>query len=358
MDRLQIEAQKADEAAPEEKEKLRQQVLAAKEARDNKRAELDSAKTPEEQAKLNKELEEAQKYLDLQAETWQDVEKYGTEAQRKVAAETAKTKVELDKEQKAANRVAVELAQKMGNGVKSMFSSVLLEGKSFQDAWQSLWTDIGKFALDRLLEIQFSRWGLGGLFGKASGGKVAGKANGGAIPHFATGGYTNGLIRGAGTGTSDSILTYLAHRGQFIATSNGEYIIQEKAVNKLGIPFLDMLNNNPDSIGALNGLKRYATGGNLGDSYAPSMSIKGVDAYKTFNKANMEKQMSFSTRKMEGLLQRLRDDVQDGNRNSGTVTQPVILNTQADSASVMKAIAKNPRALQAILGNNKRRGFR
>ena len=203
--------------------------------------------------------------------------------------------------------------------------------------------------------------------GKGGGGlSVAGLAgslfsffrDGGKIPAYATGGYTNGLIRGAGTGTSDSILTYLAHRGQFIQTSNGEYIIKKSSVDKLGVGFLDMLNSNPESIGALNGLKRYASGGNLGESYSPSMSIKGVEAYKTFNKSNMEKQQYFSTRKMEGLLQGLRDDVQDGNRNSGAVTQPVILNTQADSASVMKAIAKNPRALQAILGKQQKRGFR
>ena len=357
LERLQNEARKADESAPAEIEELRQAVLAAKQVRDNKRAALEGAKTPEEQAKLTKELAEAQRYLDLQSETWRDVEQYGTEAQRKIAAETTKTKVELEKERQSANRVAVELTRKVGNGIKSMFSDVLLEGKSFQDAWQNLWSDIGRFALERLLEIQFSRWGLGGLFGRAGGGSVVGKANGGQIPHFATGGYTNGLIRGAGTGTSDSILTYLAHRGQFIATSNGEYIIQEKAVKRLGIPFLDMLNNNPDSVGALNGLKRYATGGNLGESYSPSMSLKGMDAYKDFNRANMEKQQHFSTRRMEQLQQQTIDAITSGT-GDGTVTQPIILNTQADSASVMKAIAKNPRALQAILGNNKRRGFR
>ena len=358
LERLQVESQKADKDAPAEKERLRKNVLAAKEIRDNKKAALDNAKSPEEQAKLNKELEDAQKHLDLQSETWLDVEHHGTQAQRKVAEETVKAKNELAKEQQAAYRVEHELTQKLGNGVKSMFSDVLMEGKSFQDAWKSLWTDIGKFALDRLLEIQLSRWGFDGLFGRAKGGTVAKKANGGLIPKFATGGYTNGLIRGAGTGTSDSILTYLAHRGQFIQTSNGEYIIQEKAVKKLGIPFLDTLNNNPESIGALNGLKRYANGGNLGESYSPSMSIKGVEAYKTFNKSNMEKQQYFSTRKMEGLLQGLRDDVQDGNRNSGAVTQPIILNTQADSASVLKALKDNPRALQAILGGQRKHGFR
>lgn len=358
LDRLQVEAQEADEKAPAEIERLKQKLLKAKEVRDNKKAALDNAKTPEETAKLTKELEDAQRYLDLQSETWRNVEQHGTQAQRKVAEETVKTKNELAKEQQAAHRVEDELTKKLGNGIKSMFSDVLMEGKSFSESWKSLWTDIGKFALDRLLEIQLSRWGFDGIFGRAKGGKVDKKANGGLIPKFATGGYTNGLIRGAGTGTSDSILTYLAHRGQFIQTSNGEYIIKKSSVDKLGVGFLDTLNDNPDAIGAMTGLKRYATGGNLGESYSPSMSLKGVEAYRTFNRANMEKQQHFSTRKMEGLLQGLREDVQEGNKGDGTVTQPIILNTQADSASVMKAIAKNPRALQAILGNNQRRGFR
>lgn len=193
---------------------------------------------------------------------------------------------------------------------------------------------------------------------KAAGGIGTFLSTGGKIPGFATGGFTDGLIRGAGSGTSDSILTYLAHRGQFIATSNGEYIIKKSSVDKLGVGFLDTLNNNPEAIGALQGLKRYASGGNLGETYAPSMTMKGIEGYKTFNKSNMEKQMSFSTRKMETLLQGLREDVQDGNKGDRAVTQPVILNTQADSASVMKAIAKNPRAIQKLLGRQQRHGFR
>ncbi|BAL84689.1 putative phage tail tape measure protein (plasmid) [Selenomonas ruminantium subsp. lactilytica TAM6421] len=364
LERLQVEAEKADEDAPAVKEELRQKVLAAKNNVDSKEAALHNASTPEEIAKAKKELDEAQNALDLQSETWRNVEQHGTDAQRKIAQETSKTIANLNKETKAADKVGTEIKQKIGNGIKTMFSDVLIEGNNFKDAWKNLWTDIGKFALDRLLEIQMSKWFT--PIGKATGGSVKAGATGGmvtnlsGIARFANGGYTytNGLIQGAGTGTSDSILTYLAHRGQFIATSNGEYIIKKSSVDKLGVGFLDTLNNNPEAIGALNGLKRYANGGNLGESYAPSMSLKGINGYKTFNKSNMEKQMSFSTRKMETLLQGLRQDVQDGNKSDGSVAQPIILNTQADSASVMKAIAKNPRALQAILGNNQRRGFR
>ncbi len=355
LDRLAVEREKANDEAPKIKEQFRSELEAQRDVVSDKKAALANAKTPEEIAKATKELDEAQRKLDLQEETWRNVEAYGTEAQRKVAKETAETTAKLNKENMAANKMAVDLQKKIGNGMKTMFSDVLMEGSSFRDAWKNLWTDIGKFALDRLLEIQLSRW-IPGLK-LAGGGSVSPKANGGLVG-FASGGYTDGLIQGAGTGTSDSILTYLAHRGQFIATSNGEYIIKKSSVDKLGVGFLDTLNNNPEAIGALNGLKRYANGGNLGESYAPSMSLKGINGYKTFNKSNMEKQMSFSTRKMETLLQGLRQDVQDGNKSDNSVAQPIILNTQADSASVMKAIAKNPRALQAIMGNNQRRGFR
>ncbi len=36
----------------------------------------------------------------------------------------------------------------------------------------------------------------------------------------------------------------------------------------------------------------------------------------------------------------------------------VVLNTQASSEQVMKALSENPRALNAILGRNQRMGFR
>lgn len=64
------------------------------------------------------------------------------------------------------------------------------------------------------------------------------------IPQFATG----GLVRGPGTGTSDSIPALL---------SNGEYVINAAAVRKLGLPNLDWINKGLP-------IPRFADGGLVG----------------------------------------------------------------------------------------------
>lgn len=179
-------------------------------------------------------------------------------------------------------------------------------------------------------------------------------ADGGLVKGFATGGDTTGLIRGAGTGTSDSILTYLANRGQFIRTSNGEYIIKKSTVDKVGVGFLDTLNANPEAIA---GMKRYADGGNLGESYEPVMSARTIDNYKKFNRNNTVIKTS-SNKRLEQLMQQQNDMLAAmGSKGNGSGNM-VVLNTQADSASVMRAIQKNPRAFQRIMGNQQRHGFR
>ena len=176
-------------------------------------------------------------------------------------------------------------------------------------------------------------------------------ANGGSLAKFASGGNT-GLIKGAGTGTSDSILTYLAHQGRFIATSNGEYIIKKSSVDKLGVNFLDMINQNPD---AAAGLKRYADGGSLGENMVPVMSPKTVDSYNSLNKNHAVIKMN-SNKKLEQLMAQQNEMIgkMGSKSDSGNL---VVLNTQADSSSVMKALAKNPRMVQKILGGQKKHGF-
>lgn len=188
--------------------------------------------------------------------------------------------------------------------------------------------------------------------GTISGGiNLFGHANGGSLAKFASGGNT-GLISGAGTGTSDSILTYLAHQGRFIATSNGEYIIKKSSVDRLGVNFLDMINQNPE---AAAGLKRYADGGSLGESMVPVMSPKTVDSYNSLKKNQAVIKMN-SNKKLEELMAQQNDMIgrMGSKDNSGNL---VVLNTQADSSSVMKALAKNPRMVQNILGGQKKHGF-
>lgn len=277
--------------------------------------------------------------------------------------------------------------------------------------------------------------------------------DGGSLQHLATGGGirdTEGLIRGAGTGTSDSILTYVANKGQFIKTSNGEYIMNSKAVDTLGTDTLDMLNNNPESLvsglaatspskpstsgvpinvfmdnlrnlhavlqpqfsslmsqfaslgeqftrlprtspktksqstptpktpkyhnmslakktgvkkyatgGSLVGrIKGYANGGSLGEEMMPKMSSSTVDAYKRFTLNQTTINQSNNAR-LEALMERQNQLIASmGSKNDSGGAQPIILNTQASSSDVMKAIAKNPRAIQKLLGNQQRRGFK
>lgn len=75
------------------------------------------------------------------------------------------------------------------------------------------------------------------------------------LPAFATGGL-NGTVRGPGTGTSDDILAWL---------SNGEYVVREKVVRKLGTGFFDHLNRHGEvpqiKLDARKLLPRYAMGG-------------------------------------------------------------------------------------------------
>lgn len=106
---------------------------------------------------------------------------------------------------------------------------------------------------------------------------------------YATGGY----IRGPGTGTSDSILMY---------GSNGEYMINAAAVRKLGVPFLNMINQGivPPSI------PRFAEGGLIGEvaSMEPHMPRLGVidfklggDTYQLYAPANQVDPLRAAARK-------------------------------------------------------------
>ncbi|MET8511967.1 hypothetical protein [Streptomyces sp. NPDC005077] len=95
--------------------------------------------------------------------------------------------------------------------------------------------------------------------GPYAGKYVFGRANGGLIKGYASGGQvapTGGPVFGPGTGTSDSIPTWL---------SNGEYVIRAKSVAKYGLAFMDTLNK-----GTL-GMGRMASGGLAGSEVASGL---------------------------------------------------------------------------------------
>lgn len=195
---------------------------------------------------------------------------------------------------------------------------------------------------------------LGGILGLAQTGIGLGwfgKATGGA---FATGGsmsngvQATGRIQGAGTGRSDSILAYLANKGKFVMLSNGEYVINEKSAKALGYDTLDNLN-------------AYADGGGLSGS-----PVNPIPYVPTINQQVAKRAINIHGNNIttEKLLREQNAHMLEQNNllknmgQSGGDGKMIILNTQASSADVLKALQENPRAVQAILGRQNRMGFR
>lgn len=176
----------------------------------------------------------------------------------------------------------------------------------------------------------------------ANGGSISSRlltaayANGGSIP-----GYANaGLIRGAGTGKSDSILAYLANKDKFVYLSNGEYVMTEEATNRIGKDNLDAMNYG-----------KFADGGALNPTpYVPQISPRIARRAENITPNN-------PNARMEKLMQEQTDTIRNMGNSDGS-GNVIVLNTHASSDDVLNAIQKNPRAFQAITQRQKRHGFR
>lgn len=315
---------------------------------------------------VESDLQTQKQILDELKARWEDLSLNGTDAERSIKSELQATNAELKETAREADPVGTKLTQALGDGITNMFSGILLQGESFKDAWKNLWSSIAQIALQQLIMMQLTKWGINSWFsgggsaadtpvrgvsagkGKANGGFV-GYAEGGLIededlPSFAIGGniLNGGLIRGAGTSTSDSILTYLAHRGRFIRTSNGEYIIKQDTVEKLGVPFLDMLNQNPEAVASL---KNYASGGYLGEEMIPEMSQRGQTSYKNFVKSRAS--VDDRGRRQERLLAEQNALL---SRYSQPVNEITNMNINAvDSRSFVQLLSKHSDVIVALL---------
>lgn len=166
---------------------------------------------------------------------------------------------------------------------------------------------------------------------------LGGHAMGGLL----TTAYANGgMIRGAGTGKSDSILAYLADKDRFVFLSNGEYVMTAEATSRIGKDNLDAMN-----YGA------FADGGALNPTpYVPQISPRVAKRAEGVRMTN-------PNARMEQLMQEQTDTIKNMGNSDGS-GNVVVLNTHASSDDVMNAIQRNPRAFQSILHNQKRHGFR
>lgn len=161
-------------------------------------------------------------------------------------------------------------------------------------------------------------------------------ASGGSIPGYASA----GLIRGAGTGKSDSILAYLANKDKFVYLSNGEYVMTEEATNRIGKDNLDAMNYG-----------KFADGGALNPTpYVPQISPRIARRVENITPNN-------PNARMEKLMQEQTDTIRNMGNSDGS-GNVIVLNTHASSDDVMNAIQRNPRAFQSIMHNQKRHGFR
>lgn len=190
------------------------------------------------------------------------------------------------------------------------------------------------------MNMSFTGGSSGGIFSWAF-------AKGGYIPKFVKGGNTitnGGKIKGAGTGTSDSILAYLADHDKFIGVSNGEYIMNARATRKYG-NILEQMN-----------LDKFATGGSIApEPYIPTLKNPNIanniikqEVQKQNNNARMEELLGQQNLILTNIAK------QDGS-SGGNIT---ILNTRATKEEIYSELAKDPRALQRLLYGNQKRGFR
>ena len=254
------------------------------------------------------------------------------------------TRQEIKKLKQSLNPVETELRSTIENGAADMFSNVLLEGQSFKEGWKGVWKSIGQFAMQQLMNVwlftkvlNLSRFGSASRGTPSTPSKPKGAATGGLLPGYADGGH----IVGAGTGTSDSILAYLADKDRFVYLSNGEYVMTAEATKRIGKGNLDKLNYG-----------KYADGGALSPiPYVPQLSPAVTRKAQSIDQGNPNAKMEKLMQEQMGILKNIGDS-KDG--NSGLI----VLNTHASSDDVMRALQQNPRAIQAILGNQRRHGFR
>ena len=191
---------------------------------------------------------------------------------------------------------------------------------------------------------------LGGIIGSglSLAGSLLGRTKGSSIPKLATGGAPAGRIKGAGSGRSDSILAYLQDKDKFVWLSNGEYVINEKSAKALGYDTLDKLNG-------------YATGGPLDTSitnptpYVPTINPQVAQRTTTIYGSN--KMTEYLLREQNKKMAQQNEMLKNMNTEGGN-GKMIVLNTQASSADVLRALQENPRAVQAIMGQQRNMGFR
>ena len=190
-------------------------------------------------------------------------------------AQAAEYKQKIDAVAVSTNEVGQQMAtlnqgveNSVGHGLGTFLTDLTKHSKTlketFKDAALSVVSDMEKMA-QKALEVQIMK----SLFGEGAGtsGGGVGGLFGGLLAGIG-GAATGGLIKGAGTGTSDSVP---------IMSSTGEFVVNAKTTAQPGVlPLLNALNfGKVNPVGGTS-VPKYAQGGIVGPSGA-SANIKMVN---------------------------------------------------------------------------------
>lgn len=165
--------------------------------------------------------------------------------------------------------VAVAIDGAVLDGFAQLFQDIGSGAKSAKDAF----ADFGRSVLQTINRIASQKLAEA-LFGSLMGGGSAGGANGlgGLIASFFSSGFaTGGYVTGPGTSTSDSIPARLSH---------GEYVVNARAVSRLGVSFLNAINGLSAGPRFSGGRLAFAAGGLVPEAPAqpaPGQNIRIVN---------------------------------------------------------------------------------
>lgn len=159
--------------------------------------------------------------------------------------------------------VAVAIDGAVQDGFAQLFQDIGSGAKSakevFADFGRSVLQTINRIASQKLAEA---------LFGSLMGGGTAGSAGGlGALISSFFGFASGGYVTGPGTSTSDSIPARLSH---------GEYVVNARAVSRLGVSFLDAINGLSAGPRIQGGRLAFAAGGLVPEAPAQSATNQNI----------------------------------------------------------------------------------
>lgn len=183
----------------------------------------------------------------------------GPEAQARVQAwknEIAQVKLVVDD-------VAVAIDGAVKDGFAQLFQDIGSGAKSAKDAF----ADFGRSVLQTINRIASQKLAEA-LFGSLMGGGASGSAGGlGALIASFFGFAAGGYVTGPGTSTSDSIPARLSH---------GEYVVNARAVSRLGVSFLDAINGLSAGPRLAAGRLAFAAGGLVPEAPAQPASNQNI----------------------------------------------------------------------------------